>query len=252
MSTSDRPENTAMISGYYGISYWLSIMNNYTQMASDTLIGYEQEWRSDGFSHVGEYETALGGVKYYFSKGEYGIPEGYEAVESFDYYGEKWTVYENTRWFGLAYTRDPSAGGLLSDENRGAAPLSPDEYKAYFAKMCEAGALSPAQNVVWDNKKGILKFTTADNGNDEAVIMLPYSKGFSAYIDGQPADTFVDDLMCTALSTGGGSHEIELRYRNPMIKTALILTFAAIVLLSFLFYLSGDPSRHGGRLVMKE
>ncbi len=233
MTTSDRPENTAMISDYYGITYWLSIMNNYTQKASDILIGYEQEWRSDGFSHVGEYETALGGVKYYFSKGEHDIPDGYESVESFDYYGETWTVYENKRWFGLIYTRPAES---LPQEDTA-------DHKSYFGKMCDRGASSPARDISWDDKKSVLRFTTADNANDEAVIMLPYTKGFKAYMDGREVETYVTDLMCMGIRTGGGVHEVTLVYGNPLKTAALLMTVAAILLLFVLFGLSKGKIR---------
>ena len=229
MTTSDRPENSAMIHGYYGITYWLSIMNDHTQYASDVIKGEKQEWRSDGFGHEGVFETAYG-VKYYLGKGENPVPEGYEEVECFDYYGEKWHVYENSGWVGIGYTRDSAAAQELLKVIKDEENLERGELREYFDGVLKAS--ERLDLFEYDRAAGRIVCETAEASADELVVSIPYNSGWKAYLDGKPVDTRVADLMCMAINTGGGAHRVELIYESAGFKAGTMTMVFSVLLMA--------------------
>lgn len=58
------------------------------------------------------------------------------------------------------------------------------------------------------------------------VFSLPYSRGFSAYVDGEKAELKEANTMYMALELGEGDHEIVLKYRTPFLIPGLCLTLA--------------------------
>ena len=60
---------------------------------------------------------------------------------------------------------------------------------------------------------------------------VPYSAGWTAYIDGEKVKTMRSDVLYTAVVLPSGRHEVELRYRTPYMREGLIvslLTLAAL------------------------
>ena len=59
-----RPENIAMLKGYYGMTYWYSIANKNVQKTVDEYNGDEMMWRSYGFNENTDAMNMMG-VKYF-------------------------------------------------------------------------------------------------------------------------------------------------------------------------------------------
>lgn len=57
---------------------------------------------------------------------------------------------------------------------------------------------------------------------------VPYSKGFTAYVDGKKAEAVCSDLMYLAVPLSAGSHHIELRYATPYLKEGAIISAVSI------------------------
>lgn len=215
LTTADRPENTAMYKGYNGIVYWLSIMNNCTQKAVNEFTGLEQEWRSDGFSHVAAFETVMG-VKYYLHKGDDAVPEGYKHLADLDYYGETWGIYENENYHGLSYVRDKEMSDQLwADmiENKSADSKA---YEAYFEKLLANSARDALLQENYDNKENIYSVSLAANKGDELVVAIPYSKGWCAFVDGIKTEISQKDIMFMAVPISKDKeHTVVLKYKSP-------------------------------------
>ncbi len=63
---------------------------------------------------------------------------------------------------------------------------------------------------------------------DEALLLaIPYSEGWSAWVDGEKTDLKQANTMYMALELEAGDHEIVLRYRTPGITAGLALTLGA-------------------------
>ncbi|MDO4276148.1 MAG: YfhO family protein [Eubacteriales bacterium] len=62
------------------------------------------------------------------------------------------------------------------------------------------------------------------------VFSLPYSKGWSAVVDGREAELKQANTMFMAVELEPGEHEIELHYTTPYIKWGLLLSGAGVVI----------------------
>ena len=93
---NDRPENTAMLNNYNGLTFWWSIINGNTQRKLASLkANYRNSWRSYGLDSSAVY-LSLAGVKYHLTKDKDSvIPDGFIPLENIQSNGKTWTLYEN-------------------------------------------------------------------------------------------------------------------------------------------------------------
>ena len=61
------------------------------------------------------------------------------------------------------------------------------------------------------------------------VIALPYSTGFTAYVDGKKTDIKQANTMYMALNLAEGEHEIRLTYCTPYLPAGFSLTCIGIL-----------------------
>jgi len=66
------------------------------------------------------------------------------------------------------------------------------------------------------------------------VLSIPYSPGWSAWVDGQRQELLQANTMFMALPLKAGHHDIELSYLTPGMKTSLALIAAGLILSVFL------------------
>lgn len=62
------------------------------------------------------------------------------------------------------------------------------------------------------------------------VFSLPYSKGWTATVNGEEAEILQANTMFMALELPPGDYDIELHYTTPYIKAGLLLTVSGVVL----------------------
>ena len=82
-------------------------------------------------------------------------------------------------------------------------------------------------------------------------LSIPYSDGWTAYVDGEEAELMKANLMYMALELDEGDHEIELRYTVPTIKIGAIVTIFGLLLL-FAYYMWYHVMRKKNRITFKE
>ena len=69
-------------------------------------------------------------------------------------------------------------------------------------------------------------------------ISIPYSKGWSATVDGKKAELLQADTAFSALALDKGKHTIELQYHTPYLKegayisTAGVIAFAVLIIIT--------------------
>ena len=85
--------------------------------------------------------------------------------------------------------------------------------------------------------KNPISFATAEisgtaNLEEEKIMLLsiPYSKGWTAYVDGEKTTLLKANTMFMALPLSEGYHEIVLKYNTPGMLIGFILTLAGFVL----------------------
>lgn len=67
------------------------------------------------------------------------------------------------------------------------------------------------------------------SGTKALVIALPYSTGFTAYVDGKEAELKQADTMYMALELPRGDHEIRITYHTPYLHMGLVLTCVGLL-----------------------
>lgn len=66
---------------------------------------------------------------------------------------------------------------------------------------------------------------------------IPYSKGWTAYIDGKKTELLQANIMHMGIFVEQGKHVIELKYKTPFLTTGLIISIISfIVLLSYMIF----------------
>jgi uncharacterized membrane protein YfhO len=87
------------------------------------------------------------------------------------------------------------------------------------------------------NKNPISYATNEVNGfitmEDDGIMCLtiPYSKGWTAYVDGEKTEISKANTMFMALKLTEGGHEIRLKYHTPGLLLGLFMSLAGVVLL---------------------
>lgn len=82
-------------------------------------------------------------------------------------------------------------------------------------------------------------------------LSIPYSKGWTAYVDGEPTKLMKANVMYMALEVSEGEHQIELRYHTPHLKAGIIISFFGFVLI-FSYGLWYHTMRKKNRIKFKE
>ena len=92
------------------------------------------------------------------------------------------------------------------------------------------------KNVVFSDNLITGDITVSDN--KLLCLSLPYSIGWTAYVDGKKTDIRQTDLAFMGIELAAGTHQIELRYHTPYLKGGIILSIAgfAIFLILWLYH----------------
>ncbi len=61
------------------------------------------------------------------------------------------------------------------------------------------------------------------------VLSIPYSNGWSAYVDGKEQELLQANTMYLALPLSAGTHEIELRYRTPGLRAGMSVSVLGLL-----------------------
>ena len=68
------------------------------------------------------------------------------------------------------------------------------------------------------------------------VLSIPYNPGWKAYVDGKETEILRADLMYMAVPVVKGTHNIELKYETPFLKTGALMGIFGIIMLFVILY----------------
>ena len=105
---------------------------------------------------------------------------------------------------------------------------------------CSALNETAADTFSYTDKELKLSYAGAEEGM--VFLSVPYSDGFSAYVDGQRAEVIKVDGGLMAVAVSQGSKSVELVYREPGLIEGVILS--GIGLLLFLVYMFVQKRRN--------
>lgn len=79
---------------------------------------------------------------------------------------------------------------------------------------------------------GVDRVTGSISAPEERILQfsIPYSDGWTAYVDGEKTETFRSDVMYLAVMIPSGEHQVELRYETPWLRAGVMLSCATLVL----------------------
>lgn len=142
---------------------------------------------------------------------------------------DKYNAYSGKHNFlcNAGYSQKPIHTITLTFENTGV--YSYDSLKVVCQPVENIGQQTRnlAKNVLSDieAETNVLRGTITLSKPKALVISLPYSEGFTAYVDGKEAELKQANTMYMALELPEGEHEIELVYCTPWLKEGGFLTF---------------------------
>lgn len=84
------------------------------------------------------------------------------------------------------------------------------------------------QNVVFDINS--VKGNILLNKTKYLVLSIPYSEGWSAFVDGEKIEVLNGNIGYCALQLSSGFHQIELKYNTPLLKTGIIISCLAFII----------------------
>ncbi len=196
-----RPENVQMINDYYGLTFWLSVVNPNMQKIADKLPilnsqGFVDQ-RMFGLENS-KVRESLAGVKYYLRHDNENFPDSYVLKEKVDFYGEEWEIYENPDVLPLCFAYEKNF-------------YNNDFEKAYYDEDEEVIKKAvKAENVTYSDDL----ITCNINLDKDSVVLLsiPYSDGWSVTIDDTPVKVYNSNIYYIAVDAIKGSHTIRYSY----------------------------------------
>ncbi len=93
------------------------------------------------------------------------------------------------------------------------------------------------QNTYFDSNTFGGEITAQKDGY--MLLALPYSDGWTAYVDGQETDIVRADTAFMAIALTAGAHAVEFRYETPYLKTGTLVSYAALGVLGALVLVDG-------------
>lgn len=76
-------------------------------------------------------------------------------------------------------------------------------------------------------------------------ISVPYSKGYTVYVDGKKTDSFESSVAYLGIKIAKGNHSIEIRYRTPFLRIGFVVTIiAALMFAAYLILQNKKMSSH--------
>ena len=109
---------------------------------------------------------------------------------------------------------------------------SMESYESYVNKLKE-NSLEDVQ-VTTNQVQGNI---TVD-GNKFLCLSIPYSTGWSAYVDGEKVELERANIMYMGVSLESGEHQITLKYQTPGLKIGLIISAIGLCIFIWLVYIN--------------
>ena len=171
------------------------------------------------------------------------------------YFTPNFTFYCNKTSFdaNLGYSEDGCEYVVLRFPYIGTYTFSDIAIYAQDMSLYEKSVNERAETVLQNVNITTDRVTGNISADSDKLLCLsiPYSKGWTAYVDGEETKLMKANVMYMALEISEGDHEIELRYTVPTIKIGAIFTIFGLLLL-FAYYMWYYIGRKKNRIVFKE
>lgn len=137
-----------------------------------------------------------------------------------------WYYGRNNYLFNLGYSDNERTTCTITFPEKGTFKLEDIELYAQpmdqYPAQVEELRKEPLENVVFSPNK--ITGTIDLSANKILCLSVPYSKGWSAKVDGKPVEILKGNYMFMALPLNAGYHEIEFTYWSPGLTLGIIST----------------------------
>lgn len=116
-----------------------------------------------------------------------------------------------------------SAVGVYDIPNIAVICQPMNNFDAQTKKLCE----DVLENVIVKND--VIKGEIELDSDKLLCLSVPYSEGWTAYVDGEEVQTLCANTMYTALELKAGSHDIKLVYNTPYLKAGIAVSLAGLL-----------------------
>lgn len=146
-------------------------------------------------------------------------------------------TYERKNYlFNLGYSEDPRTTLTITFPTKGTFTLGDISLYALpmdnYRKQVEALREEPLENIQWETNK---ISATVDLSKDKILCMsIPYSKGWTATVDGKKVEILRGNYMFMAVPLSSGHHDIEFTYCSPGIKLGIVVSIISLVIFTAL------------------
>lgn len=128
--------------------------------------------------------------------------------------------------FNLGYSDKKRTGCTITFPKKGTYKLGGIELYALpmdnYPEYIEALRAEPLENIEWSTN---CLTGTVDLSKDKVLcVSVPYSKGWSATVDGKRVEILRGNYMFMALPLTAGHHDIEFTYCSPGLKSGIVVT----------------------------
>ena len=153
--------------------------------------------------------------------------------KSIQIFTDKYNAYSGKHNFlcNTGYSEKGRHTITLTFENMGV--YSFDSLKIYCQPMTEIDSQTSklGEEVLTDVKIGNNEINGKISLSDTKALVLsiPYSEGWTAYVDGEETELKEANTMYVALELPKGDHEIHLVYCTPYLRTGLCLTCIGVL-----------------------
>lgn len=117
-----------------------------------------------------------------------------------------------------------SSPGVYSFDSYGVYAQDTSEVEQDIEQLENRGATDIQE---FDN--GYSCTATAESNGEYLYFRIPYAAGWSATVDGQPAEILNANVGFMAVQLSEGTHYVELHYETPNLKTGAILSLVGII-----------------------
>src|SRR5438067_3008724 len=252
--------NDAMLLGYYGTSSYSSFNDsNYLRFltaveALPSNLETDTRWAA---GLAGNFIPSIfGGEKYALVDD----PEPFQKVAQYELvrrYGDSY-LFKNQLFLplGLTFTRylpqdqflqlsrDAKeqvllATAILEPNEQAMAPslkrISVAELESEFAASSYPGLVEQRRASAFrlaSFTQNRLEGSVRLDQDSILILQTPFSPGWRAFQDCQPASVFRADIGVLGVALKAGEHKVELRYRNPWLLPGMVTTLCSLLLLA--------------------
>lgn len=155
------------------------------------------------------------------------------AERILDYRTEAFARYSNRHDFAvnLGYTDDPAASVTLKFPKAGTYCFDSIRIVSCpmknYARQIEKRRQDFLENVTFDTNS--VSGSISLNRPKLLCLSIPYSKGWSAYVDGRKTKLHQANVMYMALALEEGTHDVRLTYATPLKKEGTWISIASLL-----------------------